>query len=138
MSLKDVALKAADRAAGVREVADRAGMSELDALAADIKLEFASAERVLETGFQHAVRTGELLMQAKGIVPHGEWAGWLADKTQIPDAPSPNVHASGPSVRSLARIKSERYFAFDPNRFPRGPLGGETKSERYFAFTAQG
>lgn len=48
-------------------------------LVARINEEAASAEAALLSGAEHARRCGELLIEAKGLVPHGQWADWLTE-----------------------------------------------------------
>ena len=47
----------------------------LTGLAAEINNEHSA----FVSGLAHAVKAGELLLQAKAIVAHGDWASWLAD-----------------------------------------------------------
>lgn len=42
-----------------------------------------NCERAAQSAVGHAVRCGELLLQAKAAVPHGEWLVWLAENTQV-------------------------------------------------------
>lgn len=48
-------------------------------LAADIRREYEQAEAAFETAVQHAVRCGELLIEAKAQAKHGEWLPWLKE-----------------------------------------------------------
>jgi hypothetical protein len=52
-------------------------MSELVALAAEIRREVEEAERAWHDAVSHAIRAGELLLEAKGQVKHGQWLLWL-------------------------------------------------------------
>lgn len=49
----------------------------LDVLAADINRYHAAAEQALRSGLENARQAGELLLEAKGKLPHGEWYPWL-------------------------------------------------------------
>lgn len=46
-------------------------------LAADIKAEITAAERDFESAVAHAIKAGELLLEAKANVDHGGWLAWL-------------------------------------------------------------
>jgi hypothetical protein len=41
------------------------------------------AEQALKSGFAHAIAAGELLLEAKATVPHGEWLSWLAKNCTV-------------------------------------------------------
>jgi Protein of unknown function (DUF3102) len=43
------------------------------------------AERTFREGVQHAIRAGELLLQAKRTVAHGNWSSWLAENVEFSD-----------------------------------------------------
>jgi hypothetical protein len=49
----------------------------LDALAAEIRSEVHFAERRFMESVEHAIRAGELLLEAKAQLSHGEWLPWL-------------------------------------------------------------
>ena len=53
-------------------------MSALVSLASDINREHQFAFGKAREALEHARRAGELLIQAKAGVPHGEWLPWLA------------------------------------------------------------
>ena len=48
-------------------------------LAARINEHHAACEQAMNTGLQHALEVGRLLVEAKAQVPHGEWAEWVAE-----------------------------------------------------------
>ena len=50
----------------------------LDTLAADIRHEAGQAERCWNGAVAHAIRAGELLVEAKAQLEHGQWLPWLA------------------------------------------------------------
>lgn len=52
---------------------------ELPILAAQIADEVCKAENAWRDALGHAIRAGELLIEAKGLVKHGEWLSWLAE-----------------------------------------------------------
>lgn len=47
-------------------------------LAAEINTEHAAAQSAMQAAVSHAIRAGELLLEAKGKIPHGEFGGWCA------------------------------------------------------------
>jgi hypothetical protein len=51
----------------------------LDALAAEIRDEVDAAEADFQSAVGHAIRAGELLIEAKAQVKHGEWHDWLGE-----------------------------------------------------------
>lgn len=51
----------------------------LAGLATAIQSEHDAATTAARTAIEHAIRCGELLTEAKAQVPHGGWAGWLAE-----------------------------------------------------------
>jgi hypothetical protein len=61
-------------------------MNELDLLrdlARRINQEHDSAKAAFTRGFEHALRAGELLLEAKAKVKHGEWLPWLKANCSI-------------------------------------------------------
>src|SRR5208283_6005569 len=56
---------------------------DLGELASQINAEHARCEAAMEQGLQHARNIGQMLLTAKGKVPHGEWLGWLKASTKV-------------------------------------------------------
>jgi len=52
--------------------------TRLDELRAEIDCQHAAAVAAFRTSVDHAIRAGELLLEAKTIVGHGHWLDWLA------------------------------------------------------------
>jgi hypothetical protein len=52
---------------------------ELEALASRINAEHRACEEALKTGLRHALAAGELLLEAKGRIKHGDWGAWIRD-----------------------------------------------------------
>ena len=48
-------------------------------LAARIKIEHKAVSLALRRGVKHAMAAGDLLIEARAVVPHGRWLKWLAD-----------------------------------------------------------
>jgi N6-adenosine-specific RNA methylase IME4 len=60
----------------------RMGMS-LAEIAARIKLAHQAAATSLKCGIEHAITAGELLIEAKKHIPHGQWLPWLGEHCGI-------------------------------------------------------
>lgn len=56
---------------------------DLSALAEMINTEIAAVEAHFQRGFEHAVRAGMLLIEAKKQVSHGQWLPWLAENCAV-------------------------------------------------------
>jgi len=52
-------------------------MNELVSLAAKINREHNLAEQMAKAAIKHALKAGELLIQAKAQCGHGEWLSWV-------------------------------------------------------------
>ena len=48
-------------------------------LAVRIKAEHEAANEALQRGLRHALKAGDLLIEARDLVPHGMWLPWLKD-----------------------------------------------------------
>lgn len=59
------------------------GDNRLPVLAEQINAEHSNAEIALSKGVEHAARTGQLLIEAKSLVKHGEWTQWLKSNCQF-------------------------------------------------------
>jgi Protein of unknown function (DUF3102) len=57
--------------------------NSLAELAARINTEHLAASRALKQGAEHAMNAGDLLIEAKVKVPHGQWLPWLAKHCDI-------------------------------------------------------
>ena len=51
----------------------------LDALADKINTEHEACHASMQKGLEHALKAGELLLEAKAGLPHGEWLPWLGE-----------------------------------------------------------
>ena len=51
--------------------------TRLDELRVGIDREHAAAVAAFRTSVAHAIRAGELLVEAKALVPHGHWLDWV-------------------------------------------------------------
>ncbi len=73
-------------------------MATLPDLAARINAEHEAARGAFKKGFEHALNAGELLLQAKAQVEHGQWLPWLES----------NCNVSQRSAQLYMRVARER------------------------------
>ena len=52
-------------------------------LAARIKIEHEAATDAMARGAEHAIKAGELLIEAKEQLKHGQWLPWLREHCEI-------------------------------------------------------
>lgn len=57
--------------------------ASLNALAGQIKIEHEAALGSARTALKHALRAGELLLEAKALVKHGQWLPWLSANVDV-------------------------------------------------------
>jgi hypothetical protein len=60
-----------------------AGSNSLPELAARIRAEHEATGDALKSSINHSIAAGELLIEAKAKVPHGQWLPWLSDNCAI-------------------------------------------------------
>lgn len=60
------------------------GSNRLPVLAATIDAEHNECLAAMRKSLQHALAAGDMLIEAKGLVAHGQWLPWLADNCGIP------------------------------------------------------
>lgn len=82
--------------------------SELTALAMRINAEHAAAEQAAETAVERARRAGELLIEAKEKVPHGQWLPWLAENITMPKRTAQAYMALAHGLPQLAPEDAQR------------------------------
>ena len=73
-------------------------IAELKALAHKINCEHRWAQGNLAAGLKHAIRAGELLLEAKAAVGHGAWLTWLEE----------NFVGSQRTARAYMQVASNR------------------------------
>jgi hypothetical protein len=61
------------------------GSKSLTDLAYRIKAEHEAAASALDRGAQHARNAGDLLIEAKAQLEHGQWLPWLVEHCEIPE-----------------------------------------------------
>lgn len=59
------------------------GHNQLATLAADIRLAAAASRRAAADAIAAAIQAGAKLIEAKALLPHGEWLPWLRDHAAI-------------------------------------------------------
>jgi hypothetical protein len=86
-----------------------AELDRLRDLAAEINREAGLAERAWSSALEHALRAGELLMNAKAQLPHGEWLPWLQAnfKGSVRTAQSYMRLSAHPNTQALAHLGIE-------------------------------
>jgi hypothetical protein len=60
--------------------------NSLTVLAAQIQKEYGIATKNVRNGLSHAIRCGELLLEAKAQIKHGSWLPWLKKSCVIPQS----------------------------------------------------
>ncbi len=65
------------------DLAPLAGDNSLPDLAARIRAEHEAVSAALKESVRHAIAAGELLIEAKGRLSHGQWLPWLQDHCTI-------------------------------------------------------
>lgn len=59
--------------------------NDLSALASKVNAEHRACSEAIRRSLAHALTAGELLIEAKAQLPHGEWLPWLGGNTEIPE-----------------------------------------------------
>jgi hypothetical protein len=60
-------------------------VSKLDDLTARIRIAHSSVQHAMRNAVEYAMETGDLLLEAKEQIQHGQWGQWLQDNCQIAD-----------------------------------------------------
>src|ERR1700752_1534300 len=69
-------------------------------LAARIRAEHEAASGAFRRGAEHAMRAGDLLIEAKARLKHGQWLRWLAEHCEVSER-------AAQLYMRLARARSE-------------------------------
>jgi DUF3102 family protein len=64
---------------------DPARSNSLADLAARIRIEHEACRQALKHGLEHAIAAGELLIEAKKQLKHGQWLPWLREHCRTPE-----------------------------------------------------
>jgi hypothetical protein len=94
-----------DRADAIDQVA---GSNSLADLAARIRAEHEAATADLNSGLRHAMAAGQLLIEAKGQIPHGEWLPWVKDRCTISERTAQAYMRVSRSFNNLDDTKAQR------------------------------
>ena len=57
--------------------------NSLSDLSARIRVEHHATSAALKSSVEHAMAAGDLLLEAKALVPHGQWLPWLAEHCEM-------------------------------------------------------
>jgi hypothetical protein len=52
-------------------------------LAARIRAEHEATSAALKSGVRHAMAAGDLLLEARQQVPHGQWLAWIKENCEL-------------------------------------------------------
>jgi hypothetical protein len=80
----------------------------LSVIATDIIAEHTAAERAPWSALEHAKRTGELVLEAKAQLPHGQWLPWIAANCDISDRVAQNYMRISREWARIEEIKQKR------------------------------
>jgi hypothetical protein len=83
--LQTVRLSQIDFDEGKMSDANLAVSNSLVDLAARIRIEHEATASALKSSVEHAMAAGELLIEAKSQLKHGQWLPWLAEHCVIPE-----------------------------------------------------
>lgn len=59
--------------------------NKLTTIAEQIKAEHRQAQEAMRQSLTHAVNCGELLIEAKSLISHGDWLAWVSDNCEFSD-----------------------------------------------------
>jgi hypothetical protein len=128
-----------DESSGGSLVVTGGGLAEL---ASAIRSEHLQFEHSLRRGLQHALNAGRLLLQAKSMLPHGQWLGWLAENCPFSERTAqryvraverlPELERKASSMTGLGIVDAMRLLAYD------GDGGGKSVIDDAFEGDAPG
>ena len=72
--------------------------NSLTDLAARIKAEHEAVGTALKESVRHAIATGELLIEAKDQLEHGQWQDWLRDYCGVTDRTARRYICGWPAI----------------------------------------
>lgn len=90
------------------ETRDLRHSNSLADLAARIKPEHEAAAADFNSGLRHAMAAGELLIEAKANVPHGQWLPWLKDNCTMSERTAQAYMRVAHSLNNLDDTKAQR------------------------------
>ena len=87
-------------------------INRLSLLAAAINAEHRAAFGAAAKAIEHAAECGRHLIEAKALLPHGDWLPWLEANTEVGPAPVSKIHAACEPLGAGLSQKRTRWFAF--------------------------
>ena len=81
--------------------------NSLTDLAARIRAEHENSILAVKRGLAHAISAGQLLIEAKAQLQHGQWLPWLRDHCQVPERTAQlymKLATHGDEIRSVADL----------------------------------
>ena len=81
---------------------------DLAELAERINEAHVEVERCVKTGLQHALKAGQLLLEAKGLCKHGEWGPWVERHCAFPKRSAQGYMRLARELPKLERRKAQR------------------------------
>jgi hypothetical protein len=98
--------------------------NSLTDLAARINTAHETSQRFLKQGAEHAMHAGDLLLEAKASLPHGQWLPWLAEHCTVSERTAqlymrlararPEIEANAQSLADLTMRAAAEMLAPDP------------------------
>ena len=92
-----------------------AGSNSLPELAARIRAEHEATGDALKSSVEHGIAAGELLIEAKAKVQHGQWLPWLRDNCEMSERTA-QLYMRLAKNREPIEIKSAMAFGFEYER----------------------
>lgn len=84
------------------------GENRLPFLAEEILTEHSAAIEASAKATRHAIRAGQLLIEAKAAVPHGGWLAWLSDNCRLSERTAQRYMRLAAKVPGLDPAKASR------------------------------
>ena len=81
--------------------------SNLDSLAVEIDREHEAVKAAFQTGIEHAIKAGELLIEAKKEIPHGNWEAWVQINCSVKKRMAQNYMKLAREVPKLDAAKAQ-------------------------------
>lgn len=107
------------------------GLAKLDSLAVQINEAHAAAERDAHSALAQARKAGDLLHQAKGELPHGEWGTWLRNNCSVSERQAQKymrVATHWPEIKDKAEsLRAALEVLADPKGDPNPTRGADLK-----------
>jgi hypothetical protein len=105
-----------------------------------IQAEVDAAESDFQSAVAHAIKAGELLIEVKGKLKHGQWLPWLEANVTLSEREARNYMRLARNRRAVADLPSIRQavaYLASPSTKPESPDTADTDSEGVDAFIKQ-